>query len=200
MKEERPALCLGKGIMINLATKGLDSTNFLSFHCLYGIGDTFSCVFCPDLAFMLCFSLQVLMLGRLFTLRRFSMRLFPSLVLAAALFCSALAGPASAQDFLKGGINMGNTGCSDAVYACADVVNLQQEILDKSNQCIKENFSIKEPIMSHFSMSGEYENCVLPSRVYKTASERNVWAVCCLKKIEGSENCNLTCTHFITPK
>lgn len=122
-----------------------------------------------------------------------------SFLCAAFVLALTIAGPTYAQDFLKSGIKMGTIGCPESDYICNDISSIQNEVIAKSNECIKNIFGIDEAIMTNFSMSGEYENCVMPGKPHKNEADRQVWAVCCLKKIEG-ETCNLVCTRYITPK
>lgn len=110
--------------------------------------------------------------------------------------------PLSASEpgsFFDSGIRMGTSYCRDAAFECDNIGLQQTEIIEAANRCIEDRFNIEEPIMTETGY-GEYENCVLPSGVVPNARGFGTWAVCCVKKKNSGEGCNLYCTRYIDQK
>jgi len=143
-----------------------------------------------------------------------------STLLAAFVFLLGFAGSALAEDaptnttaaqtgssqaasgeFYKNGIQMSTTLCDNAgKYSCSTVGSDSSTVIDAANTCITTYHGINDRIMSEFKTSGEYENCVLPSKMYTDANGTNVWSICCIRRMQPGEDCSLVCTRFISNK
>jgi len=111
------------------------------------------------------------------------------------------AAPQASGEFYKNGIQMSTTLCDNSgKYSCSSVTSDSEAIIDASNKCVTTYHGINERIMSEFKTSGEYENCVLPSKMYTDANGTNVWSICCIRRMQPGEECSLVCTRFISNK
>jgi hypothetical protein len=140
--------------------------------------------------------------------------------LAGFIFLLGLAAPAMAQDsappatgpastasasaggdFYKNGLQMGTALCGNpGSYSCDNVALNSDALIQAANQCAATYQSINEKIMTEFRNSGEYENCILPSKMYTDVNGINSWAICCVRRMESGQECSLICTRFIANK
>lgn len=109
--------------------------------------------------------------------------------------------PAPAAEAAKTGnggvIEMGTLSCSSRTFDCSNPETGRADLLSTANQCIKSFMGIKDSILDGFG-TGDKENCAIAKNpTYKDESGFKVWAVCCLKPVNGDKDCKLSCTRFI---
>lgn len=121
-------------------------------------------------------------------------------LLLAFVFLLGFSGIASADsDFYKSGIQMGTSYCPNASFDCENLNQSRAEIIAAAQECASSRLDITDKVMTNFSSSGEYENCVLSDRPSKDNRGVNNYAICCVKK-SGGDKCEMTCTRYIDQK
>jgi hypothetical protein len=120
------------------------------------------------------------------------------LILALMLVFSFSGVAMADSDFYKSAIQMGTSYCPDTSFDCSNLAQSRTEIIAAANECAASRLDITEKVMSNFSTSGEFENCVLSDRSVKDRRGVNNWAICCVKK--NGDTCEMTCTRYIDQK
>jgi hypothetical protein len=120
------------------------------------------------------------------------------LILALMLVLSFSGDAMADSDFYKSAIQMGTSYCPDTSFDCDNLGQSRAEIIAAANECAASRLDIAEKVMTNFSTSGEFENCVLSDHSVKDRRGVNNWAICCVKK--NGEACVMTCTRYIDQK
>jgi hypothetical protein len=95
-------------------------------------------------------------------------------------------------------MEMGTLSCPGKTFDCDNLALSRDEILSAANECVRTFMGIKEDILDNFGTTGDNKECAVVSNpTYKDESGFKVWAVCCIKHINGSEACKLSCTRYI---